>query len=143
VTETPAHTTAFAVLSAFTAFFHSARLLAFTWTVGSSSTGGSCHVAYSTTSQWAGGFTASVTITNTSSTALSGWTLAFTFPGDQHITNGWNGTPSQTGENVRIASVSYNGTIPAGGSTSLGFQGTWTTSDAAPTAFTVNGAACG
>jgi Cellulose binding domain len=41
------------------------------------------------------------------------------------------------------ASVSYNGTLPAGGSASLGFQGTWTTSDAAPTAFTVNGAACG
>ena len=38
--------------------------------------------------------------------------------------------------------MSYNGTIPAGGSTSLGFQGAWTSSDAAPTAFTVNGSPC-
>jgi hypothetical protein len=30
-------------------------------------------------------------------------------------------------------------TIAAGGNTTLGFQGTWTNSDAAPTAFTVNG----
>ena len=72
----------------------------------------------------------------------TGWTLACTFPGDQHITNGWNGTVSQAGENVTIANASYNGTIPAGGSTSLGSQGTWTNSDAAPAAFTVNGAPC-
>jgi hypothetical protein len=43
---------------------------------------------------------------------------------------------------VTIANESYNATIPAGGSTSLGFQGTWSASDAAPTAFTVNGTAC-
>jgi hypothetical protein len=116
---------------------------AFTWTVSSGSTGGgSCHVAYQTTSQWAGGFTASVTITNTGSAALSGWTLAFTFPGDQHITSAWNGTATQSGENVTITNASYNGAIPAGGSTSAGFQGTWSTSDAAPAAFTLNGAGC-
>ncbi|MBV9381693.1 MAG: cellulose binding domain-containing protein, partial [Streptosporangiaceae bacterium] len=118
---------------------------AFTWTVSSSSGGGSggtCHVTYTTASQWAGGFVANVTIANTGTSAINGWTLAFTFPGDQKITNGWNGTPSQSGEKVTVASASYNGTIPAGGSASLGFQGTFTSSDAAPTAFTVNGTAC-
>jgi poly(hydroxyalkanoate) depolymerase family esterase len=115
----------------------------FTWTVGSgTTTGGACHVTYSTTSQWAGGFTASVTIGNTSSTALSSWTLGFTFPGDQHVTSSWNGTASQSGGNVTITNASYNGAIPASGSTAIGFQGTWTSSDAVPTAFTVNGAAC-
>ena len=103
---------------------------------------GTCHVAYSTTSQWAGGFTASVTITNTGTAALNGWTLKFTFPGDQHITNAWNGSASQSGENVTITNASYNGTIAPGGNTSAGFQGTWTNSDAAPTSFTVNGATC-
>jgi hypothetical protein len=113
----------------------------FTWTV-TSGTGGTCHVTYSTQSQWAGGFVASATIANTGSAAVNGWTLAFTFPGDQHITNSWNGQVSQSGENVTIANASYNGTIPANGSTSLGFQGTWANSDAAPTAFTLNGASC-
>ena len=99
-------------------------------------------MVYSTQSQWAGGFTANVTITNTSSTALSSWTLTFTFPGDQHITNGWNGTFGQSGKNVTVTNASFNGTIQAGGSTSIGFQGTWTNSDAVPTAFAVNGTAC-
>jgi poly(hydroxyalkanoate) depolymerase family esterase len=105
--------------------------------------GGSCHVSYQTTSQWTGGFTGSVTITDTGSAALSGWTLKFTFPGDQHITSAWNGTATQSGENVTITNASYNGTVAAGGgSTSAGFQGTWTSSDATPASFTLNGATC-
>ncbi len=101
-----------------------------------------CHVTYTTASQWAGGFVANVTIQNTGTTPITGWTLTFTFPGDQKITNGWNGTPSQSGENVTVTNASYNATIAAGGSASLGFQGTWTSSDAAPTSFAVNGTAC-
>jgi hypothetical protein len=49
---------------------------------------------------------------------------------------------SQSGEAVTITNEPYNGTIAAGGNTSLGFQGTWTNSDATPTAFTVNGVSC-
>jgi hypothetical protein len=43
---------------------------------------------------------------------------------------------------VSITNASYNATIAAGGSTSVGFQGTWTTSDAVPTSFAVNGTTC-
>jgi poly(3-hydroxybutyrate) depolymerase len=46
------------------------------------------------------------------------------------------------GEDVTITNASYNGTVAAGGSTSAGFQGTWTTSDATPASFTLNGATC-
>jgi acetylxylan esterase len=114
-----------------------------TTTQGGGQGGGSCQVSYQTTSQWTGGFTASATITDTGSAALSSWTLKFTFPGDQHITSSWNGTATQSGENVTITNASYNGTVAAGGgSTSAGFQGTWTNSDATPTSFTLNGAAC-
>ncbi|HLX48529.1 MAG TPA: cellulose binding domain-containing protein, partial [Streptosporangiaceae bacterium] len=112
----------------------------FTWTVTTTG-GGGCQVTY-TPEDWAGGFTANITITNTGTTPVNGWTLKFTFPGDEKITNAWNGSASQNGANVSITNVSYNATIAAGGSTSLGFQGTWTTSDAPPTAFTVNGSAC-
>jgi hypothetical protein len=114
----------------------------FTWTISSSGGGsGACTVTYTTTSQWTGGFVASVTITVGPS--IDGWTLKFRFPGDQQVTNAWNGVESQSGENVTITNESYNADIPAGGSTSLGFQGTWSTSDAPPTSFTVNGTACG
>jgi O-glycosyl hydrolase len=117
---------------------------AFNWTISPSGGGGggTCQVSYTTQSQWAGGFVAGVTITNTGTTPVSGWTLTFTFPGDQKITNAWSGTASQSGENVTISNASYNGTIAPGANTSAGFQGTWNTSDAAPTSFTLNGAAC-
>jgi O-glycosyl hydrolase len=115
----------------------------FTWTISSSGgSGGACAVSYSTSSQWAGGFVANLTITNTGSTPVNGWTLKFTFPGDQKITSTWNGVATQSGEAVSIVNESYNATIAAGGNTSLGFQGTWTNSDAAPTAFTLNGTPC-
>ena len=95
-----------------------------------------CSASYATQSQWAGGFVAGLTVTNTGTTAISGWTLTFTFPGDQHVTNFWNTALTQSGEAVTAANLSYNAAIAAGGNTSLGFQGTWTNSDAAPTAIT-------
>ncbi len=114
----------------------------FTWTVNKTGGGGSCHVTYTTSSQWAGGFTAQVVIGNTGSAAISSWSLAFTFPGDQKITSNFNGGFSQSGENATLTNASYNGNIPAGGSVTVGFQGTWTNSDAAPASFTLNGASC-
>jgi xyloglucan-specific exo-beta-1,4-glucanase len=101
-----------------------------------------CHVTYATQSQWPGGFTANVTVNNTGTAAINGWTVVFTFPGDQTITADWNTTISQSGEKVTATNVSYNSTISAGGNTSFGFQGTWTNSDSPPASFTVNGTTC-
>ena len=85
---------------------------------------------------------AQLSISNTGSSAINSWTLGFTFPGDQKISTGWNGTATQSGESVSIANASYNGALAAGQSTSVGFQGTWASSDAPPTTFTLNGASC-
>jgi lysophospholipase L1-like esterase len=106
--------------------------------------GASCSIHYTVTNQWQGGFGASLTITNTSSTAINGWSLKFSFPNGQTITQPWNGTVTQSGSAVTMSNVSYNGAIPAGGtlSSSPGFNGTWTGSNGSPTAFTLNGAAC-
>jgi len=101
-----------------------------------------CHVTYTTTSQWNGGFVGSVTIGNTGSAAVSGWTLKFTFPGDQKITSAWSATVSQSGENVTATNAGYDASINPGGTVSIGFQGTWTSSDAAPSSFNLNGTAC-
>jgi hypothetical protein len=46
------------------------------------------------------------------------------------------------GDQSRQPDQSYNASIAAGSSMSVGFQGTWTNSDAVPTGFTVNGATC-
>lgn len=106
--------------------------------------GGSCRVHYAVSSQWNTGFTGSLTITNTSSTAINGWSLKFSFANGQTITQLWNGTISQSGSNVTITNASYNGSIPAGGTlnSSPGFNGSWSGTNSVPTAFTLNGAAC-
>jgi cellulase/cellobiase CelA1 len=83
-----------------------------------------------------------VTISNGGTSAINGWTLKFTFPGDQKVTNAWNATVVQSGTAVTATNASYNGTIAPGGNTSFGFQGTFTSNDSSPTAFTLNGANC-
>jgi hypothetical protein len=110
----------------------------------SAPTGGSsaCHVTYVRQSEWPGGFVANVTVANTGGSTINGWTLGFTYPGDQNITSGWSATLSQSGRNVTATNLDYNRTIAPGSSVNFGIQGTWGSSDASPTAFTVNGAAC-
>jgi alpha-galactosidase len=117
--------------------------VSFNWTISTVSTGGgTCQVSY-VKNEWSGGFTANVTVTNTGTTAINGWTLKFTYPGDQKITNAWNATVTQSGNAVTAANVSYNGSIAPAGNVQFGFQGTWTSNDTNPTAFTLNGSACG
>jgi cellulase/cellobiase CelA1 len=78
-------------------------------------------------------------ITNNGTSTVNGWTLKFTFPGDQKITELWNGSYSQSGQQVTITNVSYNGTIAPGQTIGLGFNGSWTTNNSSPTTFTFNG----
>jgi cellulose 1,4-beta-cellobiosidase len=108
---------------------------------GSGGTG--CAVNYVISNDWGSGATVNVTIKNNGSTAVNGWTLAFTFPGNQKITNLWNGSYTQSGASVSVKDSGYNANIPAnGGTTSFGFQMTYSGSNAKPTGFTLNGAAC-
>jgi hypothetical protein len=99
------------------------------------SAGGTCSVTYTRQNEWAGGFTANVTVTNATTTAKNGWTVRFTYPGDQRVTSGWNATVSTSGATVTATNLTYNATLPPGGSTSFGLQGTWTSNDASPTSF--------
>jgi len=105
-------------------------------------TGGSCHVTFTKTSEWAGGFVDNLTISNTGSTAVNGWKLTFTFPGDQKITSAWSATVTQSGSGVTATNASYDAAIAPGGNVSFGFQGTWTSNDTSPASFALNGANC-
>ena len=104
--------------------------------------GNSCSVRYTVTNQWAGGFGATITITNTGSTNINGWSLGFTFPNGQTITQIWDGAVTQKGSAVTVTNLSYDGTIAPGGSVSPGFNGTWNGTNSSPTSFTLNGTTC-
>lgn len=113
-------------------------------TSAASGNGSACHVAYTITNQWPGGFGASITIDNTGTTALSNWTLTWNFTDGQTITQLWNGNVAQSGSTATVTNMSYNGSIPAGGSyNGVGFNGSWNnTTNAVPSGFAVNGATC-
>ena len=49
---------------------------------------------------------------------------------------------TQSGSAVTATNASYNAAIAPGGNAQFGFQGTWASNDANPTAFTLNGTAC-
>ena len=99
---------------------------------GASTGGSGCGATYQLVNSWAGGFQAQVTVTNDGSSPTNGWTVTWTFPGDQRITQLWNGSYAQSGPSVTVNSQSYNGAIAAGGTTTFGFTGTYTANDAAP-----------
>jgi len=100
-----------------------------------------CRVGFSSNG-WGTGFTAEVTVTNTGTTPVNGWTLRWTWPGNQRVTNAWNATVTQDGTSVSARNVGWNATIPAGRGTTFGLQGTYSGTNAPPTGFTLNGAPC-
>ena len=102
---------------------------------------GACRVADSV-SAWNNGMTENITVTNTGTSAVNGWSLAFALASGQNVTNSWNATISPSSGQVTATNVGYNAAIAPGGSVSFGFQATQTGNAAAPTGFTLNGAAC-
>ncbi len=103
-----------------------------------------CSVGYAISSQWPGGFGAALTIKNTGTTAISNWTLTWSFTNGQTITQIWNASVTQSGANVSITNAGYDGTIPAGGSlATVGFNGTWNGTNSIPVSFALNGVTCG
>ncbi|MDX3128647.1 cellulose binding domain-containing protein [Streptomyces europaeiscabiei] len=100
-----------------------------------------CKVAYGT-NVWQGGFTADVTITNTGSSPVSGWKLAFTLPSGQRITNAWNANLSGSSGAVTASNVAHNGEVAVGGQATFGFQGTSSGTFAKPSEFSLNGTTC-
>jgi predicted carbohydrate-binding protein with CBM5 and CBM33 domain len=87
---------------------------------------GTCSAAYSVTSSWSGGFQAGVTVTNNTASALSGWTVTWTFTNGETVSQIWNATQTTSGSTVTAKNVSYNGAVAAHGSTTFGFLGSGT-----------------
>jgi chitin-binding protein len=83
---------------------------------------GGCAAAYSIVGQWQGGFQAEVTVT-AGATALTGWTVTWTFANGQAVTQSWGATITSSGSTVTARNVSYNGSLAAGATTSFGFLG--------------------
>lgn len=100
-----------------------------------------CAVSYTVNSQWATGFTVQIVITN-NGPALASWDLQYAYDGNQQLSNGWSATWSQSGENVTAGNAAWNGPLGTGASVAIGAQFSYSGTNTAPTAFTLNGTAC-
>src|SRR6266508_5085343 len=106
--------------------------------------GDACQVTYAFQSVWQDGFVTNLTIRNSGANAFNGWTLTWTFPGNQRITNLWNANWTQSGQAVTTSNnADWNRVIAVGGQYQFGFQATYSGTNAVPTNFAVNGVACG
>ena len=106
-------------------------------------TGAACHVTYAVTNQWNNGFGTAVTIQNTGTTSVNGWNLTWTWAGNQKITEAWDSTYSQSGANAKLVNASYNAAIAPGATiTGIGFNASYSGTNTAPTAFSLNGTLC-
>jgi cellulase/cellobiase CelA1 len=106
--------------------------------------GGNCTVNYTIAPQSSSQFGGTISIVNNGSSAISSWTLTWTFANGQTIVSLWNANESQSGSTVTLTSESYNANIPAGGTlTGIGFNGNWNGStNSIPSSFTLNGSSC-
>src|SRR4051794_15908567 len=79
-----------------------------------------CNVAYSVVSQWNNGFQGDVKITNQAA-AVSGWTLIWTFPSGQTVTQLWSGMETRSGASVTVNTASFNAALGTGATADVGF----------------------
>jgi len=85
-----------------------------------------CTLTSSVTNSWPGGYQLQLTVSNqgtvnSTTGTSSNWTAGFSFADTaESVTSSWNAAVSQSGQQVTASSESYNGAIPAGGSTTWG-----------------------
>jgi cellulase/cellobiase CelA1 len=93
-----------------------------TRTPGRSAAAGTfCTATVAIASRWPGGYQAEVTVANTGATALTGWTVAWTFANGEAITQLWNGQDTASGAQHSVRNADYNGALAPGTSTPFGF----------------------
>jgi cellulose 1,4-beta-cellobiosidase len=111
----------------------SAAVSATTASSGGGTGGTGCAATLHDDNDWGSGFNATITVTNTGTSSMSGWTVTWSWPGNQTITNYWNATVTGSGSSVTATNLDYNGAIAPGGNTTFGIQVSYAGSNAAPT----------
>ncbi len=78
--------------------------------------------SYTVNNDWSSGFTANITVTNDTTSAINGWQVQWQHNGGSTVTSSWNATTSGTNP-YTARNVDWNGNIAPGASQSFGVQG--------------------
>ncbi|MGW2101472.1 glycoside hydrolase family 3 N-terminal domain-containing protein [Streptomyces olivaceoviridis] len=94
-------------------------------------TPGACTARFRTASSWQGGYQAEVTVENTGSTALTGWSVDWDLGGSR-VTSLWNGSLTTAGGRATVRDAAFNGSLRPGDTTTFGFTAEGTAGTPAP-----------
>ncbi len=87
---------------------------------------GGCAATAHIDAQWGAGATGgevlSFTVTNTSRSAATNWTVAWTLASGQRVLNAWSATVTMSGTAATAVNAPYNGALAPGASTTFGMQ---------------------
>lgn len=97
---------------------------------------------YSKISDWGSGFQAQYVLSNPMSVPLNAWSLQFSLPAPEKITSMWGGTDTVRGTTHNVVAQSYDTTIAAGSSITIGFDASYSGAYADPSACRLNSDPC-
>jgi chitodextrinase len=84
---------------------------------------GACTATPTVQSQWPTGYVVQpYTVTNTSTSTIDSWTVTINLPAGHTLTGSWNAAVTTSGQTLTAKSLSWNGTLAPGASTSFGMQ---------------------
>jgi endoglucanase len=101
---------------------------------------GGCKVTHRVVSAWSNGYTGEIVIENRAA-PVDHWTLAFSAPGVT-VSQGWNGSWTDTGDVVEVGNAAWNGALGTGATATIGYNANYTGSTPPFGSATLNGAAC-
>jgi Cellulose binding domain/Animal haem peroxidase len=103
-----------------------------------------CRVTYSVATTWNGNFQVDLGITNLTGAPVNGWTVQWQFANGQAVTQGWNGTFSQSGPSASVRNASWNATLAPGATLSgVGFNASFdNVANGIPPNISLNGKRC-
>jgi serine/threonine protein kinase len=81
-----------------------------------------CAARYDVLNSWPDGYQVQVTVRNGGETSLTGWTVRWALPDGQQVRELWNGQFTQDNTDVTVTGADWNGSVPAGGETTFGFN---------------------
>ncbi|MBE6071872.1 MAG: 1,3-beta-glucanase [Clostridium butyricum] len=100
-------------------------------------------VSYEIINDWDSGATINITIKNNGTTSINNWTLSWTQPENQTISQMWNGAYSKNNSTIFVKNLDYNNTIPAnGGTQTFGFNINYSGANTIPANFKLNNTLC-
>ncbi|MBF9069824.1 fibronectin type III domain-containing protein [Streptacidiphilus fuscans] len=113
-------------------------------TSGSGGGGGGLTASIAKTKDWGSGFTDTVTLTNTSATAVNGWNVQFDLDASENIESAAPASYTSSGTHWTLTNASSDATVAPGASVTFQFSGDYGSAGyLAPTGVTVNGQGSG